>query len=753
MAVQIIPEQGLGESLGAGLAQGLQGLAQLKAQDLMRRQQAQYNVPLLQGLLPGVQGQQLQQLAMADPALLNQLIQRQTQLQRGSMLAGLYGDPRLANLTPDEQKTFMSSPQYQRQEAQTLAQPLINNLRQLIQKGYGSNVATNYLSKMFTGNIDAINTVAAQLKAFKDPELVGLGTALETAKNNEQRANALISYLRAHPESISSVGNMISGAVGQAQPSQTMGMQQQDMGMQQQDMGMQQQDMGIPTQQAQTVEGAIADLAPQEKKPRTYTQQAVGVAEQFPQGVLDLPELPEQLAGAALQKVMEPGVLQLTKLPLEQQQAAIDKMPLDQRVKVLPQLVSASLFQDYKLSNITEPIRKTIKQVAEYISPGSTDKDVGMLEKGFRYGSRATPSLMAFGGATYPGVATQIATGTTLAALEDAGITDPLAHFGTAVVSNLFFGKWFNALNNYVRRLNPKTPVKELTSKLYGDARKEGDVIATTEYQGKNVPTVLNEQVKLDKKGNLVRGQPGILDKLDEVSKEAKRQTTGKPSEYGINEERSLLSNIEKSKKNLRDAVARNSLKEERGNLKFNDLVEEYQNINANYIDANTTEGRLYRQYRDVLGDALKEAGKSNPKAYKDFLAANQLYTIQNWQNPATAALQQYAGTKVIEKIAKNPFFLLASPVLIGQKAAALLGVNLLSQTIDKAAQGGKILQWAYKNEQGAKLISDIIQASATNDGGAIRSTLLAFDKFLRKNEGTLKRLVGEAATLQPQQA
>jgi hypothetical protein len=81
MAVQIIPEQGIGESLGAGLAQGLQGLAQLKAQDLMRRQQASYNVPLLQGLLPGIQGEQLQQMAMADPALLNQLIQRQTQLQ------------------------------------------------------------------------------------------------------------------------------------------------------------------------------------------------------------------------------------------------------------------------------------------------------------------------------------------------------------------------------------------------------------------------------------------------------------------------------------------------------------------------------------------------------------------------------------------------------------------------------------------------------------------------------------------------
>lgn len=347
----------------------------------------------------------------------------------------------------------------------------------------------------------------------------------------------------------------------------------------------------MPTQQAQTVEGAIADLAPQEKKPRTYTQQAVGVAEQFPQGFLDIPELPEQLAGTALQKVMEPGVLQLTKLPLEQQQAAIDKMPLDQRVKVLPQLVSASLFQDYKLSNITEPIRKTIKQVAEYISPGSTDEDVGMLEKGFRYGSRATPSLMTFGGATYPGVATQIATGTTLAALEDAGITDPLAHFGTAVVSNLFFGKGFNALNNYVRGLNPKTPVKELTSKLYGDARKQGDVVATTEYQGKNVPLVLKEQVKLDKKGNLVRGQPGILDKLDEVYKNAEKQTTGKPSKYGRTEETSLLTNIEKSKKNLKEAVERNILKGEGGNLKFNDLVEEYQNINANYIDAPTLKG------------------------------------------------------------------------------------------------------------------------------------------------------------------
>lgn len=751
MAVQIIPEQGIGESLGAGLAQGLQGLAQLKAQDLMRRQQAQYNVPLLQGLLPGIQGEQLQQMAMADPALLNQLIQRQTQLQQGQRLAGLLGDPNLAGLTPKEIQTVTSSSQYQRQEAQGLAKPLIDNLRKLIQKGYGSNVATNYLSKIFTGNIDAINTVAAQLKALKDPELVGLGSALETAKNNEQRANALIGYLRAHPESVSSVGNMISGAVAQTQPGQAMQAQMpQGMDMQQQDMSMQGQ-LGMPMQQ-ETVESAIADLTPKERKPRTYTQQAVGIAEQFPQGALDIPELPEQLVGAAMQKLTEPGVLQLTKLPLEQQQAALDQMPLEQRMKVLPQLVGASLYGDYKLSNITEPIRKTINQVAEYISPGSTDKDVGIGEKGFRFGVRSIPTLMAFGGADIPNVATQMATGTTLAALEDAGITDPYVNLGTGIAANLAFGKGFGALNNYLRGIDPKTPVGKLTSKLYGDARKEGDVIATTQFQGKNVPIKLKEQVKLDKQGEIIKGQPGILDKLEEVAKEAGKKTTGKRSKYGTTEERSLQTNIQKSINNLRDAAKPNILKNKGATLTFNDLVEEYQNINANFVEGSTTEALIYRKYRDVLGDALKEAGKTNPKAYKNFLAANELYSIQNWRSPFTTALQEAKGEKIVNMLRNNPATVYALPFMTVKKAGALAGTAIGGLLVDKTMQGAKIMKWAYQNEQGAKLISDIIQASAKNDGGAIRSTLLAFDKFLRKNEAAIKRQVGEAATLQPQQ-
>lgn len=750
MAVQIIPEQGLGESLGAGLAQGLQGLAQLKAQDLMRRQQASYNVPLLQGLLPGVQGDQLQQLAMADPALLNQLIQRQTELQRGQMLAGLYGDPRLAGYTPKEIQAFVSSPQYQRQavreESQNLAKPLIDNLRKLIQKGYGSNVATNYLSKMFTGNIDAINTVAAQLKALKDPELVGLGSALETAKNNEQRANALIGYLRAHPESVSSVGNMISGAVSQTQPSQAMGMQQQ------QDIGAQGQ-LGMPTQQAQTVEDAIAELAPVERKARTYGQQIVGGLEQLPQGALDVPEIPEQLVGAVAQKIADPKIIELTKLPLEQQQAALDKMPLFEKIKVLPQLVGASLYGDFKLSNVTEPIRKTISQVAEYISPGSTDKDVGIGEKGIRFGLRSIPTLMAFGGADIPNVATQMATGTTLAALEDAGITDPYVNLGTGIVANLAFGKGFGALNNYLRGIDPKTPVGKLTSKLYGDARKEGDVIATTQFQGENVPIKLKQQRKLDKQGNIIEGQPGILDQLEEVAKEAAKKTTGKRSKYGRTEETSLQTNIQKSIDNLRNASKQNILKKKGPTLTFNDLVEEYQNINANFVEGSTVEAQLYRKYRDVLGNALKEAGKSNPKAYKNFLAANELYSIQNWRSPFTTALQEAKGEKIVNMLRNNPATVYALPFMTVKKAGALAGTALGGLLVDKTMQGAKIMKWAYQNEQGAKLISDIIQASATNDGGAIRSTLLAFDKFLRKNEAAIRRQVGEAATLQPQKS
>jgi hypothetical protein len=99
-----------------------------------------------------------------------------------------------------------------------------------------------------------------------------------------------------------------------------------------------------------------------------------------------------------------------------------------------------------------------------------------------------------------------------------------------------------------------------------------------------------------------------------------------------------------------------------------------------------------------------------------------------------------------------NPATVYALPFMTVKKAGALAGTAIGGLLVDKTMQGAKILKWAYNNEQGAKLISDIIQASAKNDGGAIRSTLLAFDKFLRKNEAAIKRQVGEAATLQPQQ-
>ena len=701
MAVQIIPEQGVGESLGAGLAQGLQGLAQLKAQDLMRRQQAAYNVPLLQGLLPGVQGDQLQQLAMADPALLNQLIQRQTQLQRGQMLAGLYGDQRLAGLTPQEIQAFVSSPQYQRQavrqESQAQAAPIIDNLTRLVKQGVGSNVLTSYLQKKFGLAGADFNALVAQLKAFKDPQLQALAGGLQEAKTDKSRREILAGYLQNNPDQVQGVGQILSSVTG--------------------NLGQQPEAAQTSPLAAQNMQEAIAELTPAPE--RTLGQQVTGVIQE---GVKSFPKLLERETPQEFAERTAKIERDITSPEYNFLREGIEGLPIGQDI----------LSQG--ISNVAKSATKVIENIAERISPGSTAEPQGIPEKAARLTFQNLPLLALTGAGTPLGIATDLASSLGLETAKDLGL-GTTGQLVSAIGSGMLARKGFGALARSLGGAKPKTTLGDFKKELYEEAEKAGAK-----------PSI--EALKLG-----TEGEEGIMNKLDTIAAEIQEKTTG-PA-FPNEQKKELLANIGLTRENLSKRVfERGKQNEKYANLlSENDLAAELRNINNNFVRSESTFGNYYAKYRGVIADALEDAGKKNPEWYKKWKPANELHRIQNWQSPVTAALKQFGGTKVIDKIVKNPFFLLAAPGLIGKKAASVIGLNLGSQTFDKIVQGGKILQFAYNNPQGQELLNRLVTASATNDGGAIKNTLLAFDKFLRKNEAAIKRQVGEAATLQPQQA
>jgi len=690
MAVQIIPEQGLGESLGAGLAQGLQGLAQLKAQDLMRRQQAQYNVPLLQGLLPGVQGQQLQQLAMADPALLNQLIQQQRQMQRGSMLAGLYGDQRLAGLTPQEIQAYVSSPQYQRQtvrqEAQMQAAPIISNLTQLIKQGVGSNVLTSYLSKRLGLAGSDFNALVSQLKAFKDPQLQALAGGLQEAKTDRSRREILANYLQNNPNQVQEVGQVLSNIAGGATSQQ-------------------------PSSPAaeQNMQEAMAELTPAPE--RTLGQQVTGVAQE---AVKAFPKILEQETPQEFAERTAKIERDITSPEYSFLREGIEGLPIGQ--DILSQGIS---------SFIAKPAAKAIENIAEFISPGATGDPQGVIETAARNTAKSAPLLALTGSFNPVGIATDFSASLGAEVAKDVGF-GPAGQTVAALGTGILAGKGFNALARKIKGVKPTTTIREFKKDLYEEAEKAG-----------NNPTIKSQTI-----GS--QTEKGVVNKLNDIEEKARRITTG--AAFTDSEKKQILDNIDTTRSNL--------LKSQENNLLSpNSLSQELRDINKNYVKDDTVLGRIYKDYRGVLAEALEDAGKTNPKWYDKWKPANELHGIENWKSSFTSALNQFKGDKIIDKISSNPALLATMPFMTVKKAGGLLTGATLGKIFDKTAQGYKTLQFAMNNPQGQELLNRLVQASATNDAGFIKRSLLNLDKFYRKNEAAIKRQVGEAATLQPQQA
>jgi hypothetical protein len=690
MAIQIIPEQGVGESLGAGLGAGLQGLAQLKTQDLMRRQQAQYNVPMLQGLFPGVSNQQLQQLAMSDPSLINQLLRRQHETQQGAQLASIIGDPRLAGLNPSQISAYMSSPEYAKSRAMKEASGTIGDIKKSIEGdgGISNYKFTGFISGLMGGKKSSYDALVSQLATSNDPLIKSLAAGLGAAPDDKTRKTIFNTFVKNNPESMPQVGQSIDNLHNQYAGSE--GSQQQVMG------DNQQQVMGNDQPQNNLI---------QEAPERTLEQQTTGVGAELAKSPAGLIDIYKGLTDKATEGITDPAIKNL-------------------RDNLSNAMKSGS-----------EGIKGFVNNIAEKISPGSTsEKGIGIGERAFRDVARSAPLIALSVPFTAAGIASSLASnlgGSFVGEyLKDEGFG-----LGGQLVGNLgasfLINKGFGALGRVIQKAPENTPIGKFKSSLYGNATELG---GSTEV-GKGIPIY---KTQLNPFGVSKKSPYGILEKTKAfIAKAGSNEYIG--TGFTAEQQKALIKNaktletnlIQKAKKGVR--------------VSLNDVTEELRKINVNYDSSNTLNGRLYREFRGIVSDSLEEAGKANPEWYKAWKPAQQLHAIENWQAPFTKALKA-AGlgdtfTEIAAKALVNPF---VTSLRLGGKAATAGA----AYGVDQLGKNYKYLEFMLNNPQGKALAERLIMATAQNKGGEMFKVLEAMNKFYDKNDKILKKEVDKKINL-----
>ena len=725
MAIQIIPEQGVGESLGAGLGAGLQGLAQLKTQDLMRRQQAQYNVPLLQGLFPGVGNQQLQQLAMSDPSLINQLLRRQYETQQGAQLAGIIKDPRLAGLNPSQISAYMSSPEYAKARAMKEASGTIGDIKKSIEGGVSGGKFSGFVSGLMGGKKSSYDALVSQLGTSNDPLIKSLAAGLGAAPDDKTRRTIFNTFVKNNPDSMPQVGQAIDNLHNQYTDSE----------------GSQQPAMGNDQQQQQG-DGLI-----QEPEDRTAGQIATGIGAELVKSPVNLADTYTALTDKA-EKTIEP---------------VLKKLGIDKVAENESSFVSAAknfgkddpnntfMNQVYKdiqnklgiSSDGKEDFKGLVNNIAEKISPGSTSKEnLGLLESAARTTASSAPLLALFSPFTAAGLATTAAVdlagnvaGETLKEMGVGGTGQFVGNLATSMLAR----KGFGSLANYFNKVkSPGSTVEQLKNQLYKDAENLGNT--------PNIETGVGKNLKLNVRIGTSRGKPifatsspvdpnSIHGKLDQFIKDVEDAKIG--NSFSKVERDALIANAENTQRILSKKL-----------VSPNKLAEELKSINDNWVDNKSLNSRFYKQYRGIIADKVAEAGANNKAWYDVYKPAQELHSIQNWKSGLTKGIESFFGAQKYSNIKTSPFMAFTLPFMSKTRAATMVGASLIPSFIDKAGRAVKIFEFVQKSPQGRELLSRLVEAGAKRNDLLAGKTLMSLNKFYNKYDKILKTIVDKKINL-----
>lgn len=156
-------------------------------------------------------------------------------------------------------------------------------------------------------------------------------------------------------------------------------------------------------------------------------------------------------------------------------------------------------------------------------------------------------------------------------------------------------------------------------------------------------------------------------------------------------------------------------------------LAERIKELNANWAPPTTVKGKFYNQMIDSIKDELSTVAKKHPQWGDAWKTANELHSIDKWQQPFAKILEQPSVRGLFTKAPLLSIALRSMGVPLPTQALIASSAYLGSKGGSELGKIAQRIPFLLKSEAGRKVMGNIVANSAK---GNVAGTKLALEQL-----------------------
>lgn len=723
MAVQILPNTGmgknLGDALGSGIQQALGMLAQQKLQNMLRTQGA----PGLEGL--GFSPEQAQNVSLLDPMVQREVVKQRVQAPQqqafAQALSGILGEQQpaesLAGLASEEQQMLPQvatsetkfSPQMPTnltaQQATQLAQVGLKKQAMGQRERLAGQKMTEQREMAYKKDIDE----AVKQRAKLDKQINSLNNIKKYSASGKLNHPATVKLLQKtgmdwllSPESqaFMSESKSFYDSFKDLFGARPLGVEFEEFKKMLPSL--------MQSEEGRQLIYDNFDRLYQAKKAR-----ADAVIDAFKENknlspvdmVLRIEDIAQEKINALKKKDLNQASEEESSAIAKEEPSPIEAFPQKEKASFAEKakgLLGTAAAAPFKLAEL--PLHGMEYLSSKGIIPQPTDREnlynasnikeafggatpENVFEKALDYTAGNWPMLFLGGGSMAGKLGADLAGSLGLAVSEK--LTDnPWLQIGAGILGSAGFGK--------------------LASMIKKDPSKIGDYINKT-YEAEKE---LGSKIKVD--------SDPIRKPIEDLYSDVEKKFTS--PRFSQAQKSRTLENIK---------VAENLAT--KPNLTAADVFDIKKNLNQLWSGGKSVENQFNKRLQKIFLNRLDDIASSNPKWGETWKHADNLYKIKNWQTGLQRWMNSESG--MFGKVVKNPIaqgaVAVLGGILPGTRTIAASGAALYggAKAAEKATKAVKFLNELGKTDSGKKLLWELTTASAKDNAKNIASTLNKLNK------------------------
>lgn len=362
-----------------------------------------------------------------------------------------------------------------------------------------------------------------------------------------------------------------------------------------------------------------------------------------------------------------------------------------------------------ELAYRTPEFKKELQEYQQDIAKGSqreldaiTDFEkiqaTNPISKTLQLAASNLPYILAGGGNLPQNIVNNIFGSAGLVGAEEAGL-GPVGQLGASMLASGLANKGFNFA------------AKALKGKTLGEIPKFKQELYQSERD-------LGQSIKLSTRP--------IRDKLQQITAKVEATPVSGPK-FTQADKNALLADLQGTQEAITEVGFQTSAA---------NISQRIKDLNANYVPRSTPKGKFYNDMISVLKDQLENTAKKNPVWGEAWKTANQLHTIDNWQNPIGKLI---AAGSFKDALKTYPFVGLALKALgvsMPQITLAGAGTFLANKSTDYIGKVAKRLPVLLRSEAGRKVMSNIVTNSARGNIEGMKIAVEQLGKLTNKYLG-----------------